>query len=490
MAGGIAIATAVALALQAVLGRNWAALAVSMTVAVAFGLTVAAFLHLIERTRLAREAQAEADLDALTGILNRRALTKGLTRIFADRERSGDDVGVFFIDVDNFKEINDRHGHEFGDRYLRHIAWTIASQVRDADLVGRMGGDEFVAILPAVERGLMRTIAERLVTAAGEPFCSHGATVRGGISIGCHLSPAGEGPTTALDLADDAAYHAKTLGRGRYVEFTSALQKLRERREQITLALSSAVHEGAFDIYYQPVFAVDGGGILSFEALLRLSIGGDKALDPQEVLPIAETSGLIVPLGARILERTTALGASWPEEIRLSVNVSPVQFRAGTVPEIVHDALTISGLAPGRLTLEVKERVVRDGGDRVSGQLAQLHDMGVNVAMDDFGGGDAALGHLWAHQFDQIKVDGVLQEAFAFDPDRYRPLFDIISDLGQRLGMPVTLKGIDSAQGAALARELGCESYQGNWLGRPIPAEATRDLIAQHIDRGQATPGI
>ena len=480
---GFVVALLAVLTLPPALGQTGPEQLVSPAVAIAFALVSALALYLCEGNRRTRSDNAAGDLDSLTGVLSRGALIKSCARVFAERECTGKDVGVFYVDIDNFKEINDRYGHSFGDRYLRHVAGTIRSHIRKPDLVGRMGGDEFVVIQSEIDRDQMLATAERLIAAAGQPFSSAGTTVQGGISIGCRLSPAGEEPTVASDLADEAAYHAKSLGRGRYVEFSSALQKVRDRREQVLLALSASIHDGAFDLHYQPVFAVDGGAILGFEALLRLSTTDGGPLDPREVLAIAETSGLIVPLGARVLERATALATTWPENMHLAVNLSPTQFRAGNLPEVVRKALTTARLVPERLMLEVSERTLREGGHSVRNQLLELQDMGVQIALDDFGGDDATLGHLWAHHFDQIKIDGVLQDAYAFDPQRYRPLFDIILGAGRRLGLPVALTGIESPHGAALARELGCESYQGNWLGRPVPAERTGEFIARHLEK-------
>ena len=455
------------------------------TIAVVFGLLTGALLVQSDRNRRLRAASADANLDALTGILNRGALMGRITQIFAARERTGQDVGIFFIDVDRFKQVNDRHGHDFGDQYLRHIAWQISAHVREADLVGRMGGDEFVAILPGIDRDLMRSIAERLVQSIREPFTHRGTTIQGGLCIGCHLSPAGEGPTSALDLADGAAYQAKMLGRGRVVEFTSALAKARERRDRIVTAITGAVEDGDFDIHYQPVFAVADGHLTGFEALLRLSMPGGTALDPAEVLPIAESTGLIIPLGTEILRRTAKLAAQWQGDQRLSVNISPVQFRAGNLPAIVFNILDEANVDHDRLILEVTERIVTEGGEEVAEQLAELRAAGVAIVMDDFGGGAASLGHLWTHRFDEIKVDGALQEAYVFDPFRYRPLLDVIVDLGRRLRMPVTLKGVENALQAGLAQELGCAGYQGTWLARPMPAEKTL-----HLTGGALRPGM
>ena len=452
-----------------------AALSILTAVAFAFPSIAAAILY--RRDRRTRNALAEADCDALTGVLSRGAMTVRMSRTFAERERQGFDIGIWYIDVDNFKRINDRHGHDFGDQYLRFIAGQISAHVRDRDLVGRMGGDEFVVVLPDIDRGLMRSIADRLVEAVKAPFTAQGITIHGGISVGCHLSPSGEALNAALDQADSAAYQAKALGRGRVAEFSASLLKARRRRNEIAAAITRAASTDAFDLHFQPVFAVGDRRITGFETVLRLSLPDGELLDPAEVLPVAEATGLIAPLGERILDRAVTAAAGWPKEIDLSVNLSPVQFRDGGLTEMVLGVLQFHGVAAERLTLNVTERIGSEGGELVDETFAALREAGIDIAIDDFGGGDASLAPLWTHRFDRIKVDGVLQEAFAFEPDRYRPLFEIIADLGHRLDLPVTLKGVESAEQAKLAEDLGCACYQGPWLSRPLTAEAALDLV-------------
>lgn len=489
LTGAVFIAGAMALALSWLTGHAAASLipVLPTAMAIAFWIPTAAFLYQYERGRRVSAARAAADFDALTGILNRGALMARATRVFAARERRGEHVGVFFIDVDSFKQVNDRHGHEFGDQYLRHIAWQVSALVRETDLVGRMGGDEFVAVLPGIDRARMREIAERLVAAMRKPFSDRGASINGGISVGCHLSPPGEGPIAAFDLADGAAYQAKMLGRGRVVEFTGALAKARERRERLVAALTRAVQDGDFDIHYQPVFAVADGRLTGFEALPRLTLPGGAPVNPAEVLPLAESTGMIVPLGIEVLRRAARLAARWPGEISLSLDLSPVQFRSGDLPRSVFAVLEETGIDPDRLILEITERVLAEGGEQPALQLAELRAAGIAIAIDHFGAGSASIGHLWAHRFDCIKVESALQEAHAFDPDRYRPMFEVIADLGRRLGIPVTLTGIENARNAGLARDLGCAAYQGTWLGRPVPAAGTLDL-ASPVERATARP--
>ena len=440
--------------------------------------------------QLDKRRQRDAELirmsrsDALTGVLNRSALTDAITDHFPpDRQKP---VGLFFIDVDKFKIVNDTYGHDFGDQLLRHIARTIEDVLRPGDVLARNGGDEFVALLPGIDSaGLMRT-AQQLLAEIANPFRFAGTTILPSISIGAHLSPPGETNHRALHAADLAVYQAKSLGRGRVCEYSARLDQVMTRRRHVEQALSQGLASGQFSVHYQPIYGADATTIVGFEALARMRGPDGRAIGPDEFIPVAEEAGKIEEIGLWVLRTALAEARDWPEQIYISVNLSSLQFRSGRLIGDVTAALADTGMAAERLVLEVTESLLIDREDFAGDQIITLKSMGIAIALDDFGTGYSSLGHLWKYPFDKIKIDRVFLEGFDFQSEKFGEVIATLVMLGRKLGMTVTVEGVERNEQLDMLRRLGCDEFQGFLLDRPLPATDVRRLFGT---RGQSATG-
>ncbi|MGC3938891.1 putative bifunctional diguanylate cyclase/phosphodiesterase [Roseobacter sp. EG26] len=414
--------------------------------------------------------------DALTGALNRHTMSSECKARFADREKSKV-IGVFFMDVDKFKNINDSNGHEFGDAYLKHIASILINNVRGTDLVGRMGGDEFVIAFPDATAELLTSIGERILEEASKPFEYKGTTIQGSISIGSHLADVTESGPEALHAADLALYHAKTNGRNNMQFYFHELDTAMIRRCAVEARMREALQNDEFDIHFQPLSNPADASIVGFEALLRLNDAQGTPISPTEFIPIAEETGMIQAIGIQTLERAIVAAKSWPDHIFLSVNLSPAQFQRGDLVSEIEDVLTRQDFPASRLELEVTESLLMADEERVSAQLVGLKRIGISIAMDDFGTGYSSLGYLWKYDFDKLKIDRVFLEGFEFDSTKYREIIETIVTLGHKMGMQVTIEGVESHDHTEMLRELDCDQYQGFLFGKPMPAEKALEAV-------------
>lgn len=431
-----------------------------------------------------RELIRLSRFDALTGTLNRSALTEAMSSLFTpDRTVP---VGLFFVDVDKFKDTNDTYGHDFGDQLLCHIAQVIQSKIRDCDILARNGGDEFVVLLPDIEKPELLQLAESLLERVVEPFQVDGATMLPSLSIGAHLSEPGESEHRALHAADLAVYQAKSEGRGRVCGYSARLDQDMQRRRYVEKALGQDLDAGAFSVVYQPIYAVDTMQIVGFEALLRMTSPEGAPIAPDEFIPIAEGAGMIEGIGQWVL-RTALIEASvWPSDIYVSVNVSSRQFRSGRLVGEVTATLAETGVAPDRLVLEVTESLLIENEDNVGDQIVTLKNMGISIALDDFGTGYSSLGHLWKFPFDKIKIDRVFLEGFNFFSDKYGEVIATLVMLGRKLGMAVTVEGVERGAQLTLLQDLGCDEVQGFLLDRPMAAQDVHGRLADQAHRRHA----
>jgi diguanylate cyclase (GGDEF)-like protein len=417
--------------------------------------------------------------DALTDLPNRLMLREHMERVLAHVRRGGS-AAVLCLDLDGFKGVNDALGHSAGDELLRLVAARLRERVRDVDLVARLGGDEFAVVLDTAEHAAdTAALAESLVAALREPFEMQGQQIVIGTSIGIALAQ--DPDVTAERLlrdADIALYRAKAGGRGTWCFFETGMDAEIQHRRSLEADLHRAVAEEQFEIHYQPVVAAGSRALTGFEALLRWRHPKRGLVSPCEFIPILEEIGLIRPVGAWVLMRACADAAMWPDQIKLAVNLSPVQFAHGSLYDEVAAALTHSNLPAGRLELEITESVLLQESASNLAVLRAFHDLGIRIAMDDFGTGYASLNYLRQFPFDKIKIDQTFVRDLLDGSGNIEIVRATVS-LGKALGMSVHAEGVETDGQMRLLEEEGCDELQGYLLSKPQPISHFAGLLAQ-----------
>ena len=423
-----------------------------------------------ERKRAEAQIVHLAHHDPLTGLANRllfrERLQEALTRI-GDRQA----LALHYLDLDQFKCVNDALGHAVGDRLLMQAAERLRRCVRERDSVVRLGGDEFAVIqtdLPHPESAA--SLAERLIHTLSQPYQLGGEMAVVGASVGIALAPAdGTTPDELTRHADTALYRAKAEGRGVYRFFRPSMDEAARLTQALRTSMRLAIARHEFELCYQPLIDLRGGKTTCFEALLRWRHPLHGLLDPDLFIPIAEDSGLIVPLGKQVLRMACREALSWPVPVRVAVNLSVIQFRSPGLVRTVANALQHSGLPPERLELEITETVLLEDDEANLAILRELRRLGVRVVLDDFGTGYSALGYLRRFPFDKIKID----RSFISDipgRDESNAIVGAIIELGRSLGMAVVAEGVEHAEQLNRLRDEGCDEVQGHYFSRPVPA--------------------
>ena len=427
-----------------------------------------------DRRLLQDQLTYQAYHDALTGLPNRALLTERLDQI---RATSGRDVGVLLIDLDGFKAVNDTMGHPAGDELLRQVADRLSRCLRTDDMAARLGGDEFAAIVDVGPDVDLLAIAARVLTALREPYIIKGRTVIVGASIGVATGEADA--SDFLRDADIAMYTAKAAGKNRVEVFKPLM--LDQTTEQSTLeqALGGALGRGEFEAYYQPIVSLTTGRIVALESLARWRHPDRGYVPPGVFIPIAERTGLIVELGRHMLVEACAAAVRWRRlpghrELGITVNVSGRQAVSGDLVTQVARALTVTGLPPSALTLEITESVLLEDTDTVHAHFTGLRELGVHVAVDDFGAGYSSIGSLVRFSADVLKIDRSFLE---FDSARQGSLVQAVSDLGRTLDLLVVAEGVETVEQVDLARGAGCHAAQGYWFARPADETQTTLLL-------------
>src|SRR5262249_4281581 len=346
-------------------------------------------------------AEHLAHHDTLTDLPNRAAFNHCLSHMLEEATKTRDPFALLSLDLDRFSEVNDVFGHVIGDALLREVSKRLNAAAEGAFLA-RVGADEFALIVPGDEPAAAATLAERVLAAVAEPFEIEDLRLQIGVTIGIAVYPTdGAGPAALISNADAALYRAKGGGRGSYRFFEAGMdQRLRERRAMVH-DLRLAIERGELAVHYQPQARIDGA-ITGFEALVRWMHPVRGMVPPNEFIPVAEDSGLILPIGEWILREVCREAASWPKPLNVAVNLAPVQFKHGDLPGLVHSVLLESGLAPDRLELEITEGVLIDDLMRALAILRRLKLLGVCIAMDDFGTGYSSLSNLQSFPFDKL----------------------------------------------------------------------------------------
>ncbi len=431
-------------------------------------------LSVIEDRTNRKRAEAQiahmAHHDALTGLPNRSAFNECLNSTIEAAAKEDASFALMSLDLDRFKEVNDVFGHVVGDRLLCEISRRLQKTIGGA-FVARLGGDEFTIISTDGEQpAAAQALAENLVAAVGEEFNIDGEQLRVGISIGISIFPANGHDAPALVAnADAALYRAKSEGRGIHRFFEADMDKRLRERRALQHDLQSAIERNELTLNYQPQARI-GGEIMGFEALVRWRHPSRGIIPPVAFIPLAEESGLIIPMGEWILREACREAASWKKPLQISINLSPVQFRHGDLPAMVHSVLLETGLAPSRLELEITEGVLIGDFSRAVSILRRLKALGARIAMDDFGTGYSSLSYLQSFPFDKIKIDRAFISNLETNPQSATIIRAVIG-LARGLNLPVLAEGVETeAQLAFLAKE-ACDEIQGYLIGRPLPIE-------------------
>mgnify|MGYP001174724754 CR=1 FL=1 len=412
---------------------------------------------------------AMALTDTLTGLPNRDSFTEDLASKLQAAERSGQQLAVIGLDLNRFKEVNDTYGHEAGDKVLKEIARALASDLKEDEFVGRLGGDEFAASKLFEETDELDDFIGRLETAVNTKILHHDAMLTVGGSIGIAIFP--EDGLTIDSLrsnADLAMYRAKLHPTKQSVHFEVSMDEEVRQRREISAALGRAIEQDDLELHYQLQANTQTGQISGMEALLRWNMPGRGPVSPSVFIPIAEQSGLIVKLGDWVLKRACRDAASWKNNRKVAVNVSPLQLTQIELPRIIQETLIETGLPPHRLEIELTETAIIEDRDRSLHVLRQIKAMGVKVALDDFGTGYSSLEILRSFPFDKIKLDRFFMAEIESSAESKALVHSVLS-IGQSLSIPVLAEGVENETQLSILKAAGCEEVQGFLLGRPIP---------------------
>ena len=437
-----------------------------------------AVVDITERRKAEARIAHMAHHDGLTNLPNRDYYQDRLRQVL-DRGKPGSKrVAVLCVDLDLFKNVNDSFGHPVGDRLLKVVAERLKSEVRGDNLVARLGGDEFAIVLASdVSPNEVSDFADRLIAALSVRYDLDGLEVVVGASIGIALSP-GDGATTEelMRNADMALYRAKSDGGGVHRFFEREMDRQAQKRRDMERDLRRAFANGEFELHYQPLVDIAANRISGFESLLRWRNPDKGMISPAEFIPVAEDIGLIVQLGEWVLREACSEAMNWPKDVKVAVNLSPVQFRSRHLVQVVISALAHSGLSPRRLELEITESVFLAETEANLAILHQLRELGVSISMDDFGTGYSSLSYLRSFPFDKIKIDRSFVKDLAEREDCVA-IVRAISGLGRSLNITTTAEGVETTDQLDWLRAEGCNEVQGFMFSAAKPAAEVEALL-------------
>ena len=415
--------------------------------------------------------------DALTELPNRSQFLEQLAAVEPALER-GEKAAVLYVDINDFKAVNETQGYAVGDKVLKQASARLWGTTRETDVLARLGGDEFALLLRPVHKpGDAAAIADRMIEAMAAPFAIDGHQIALGASVGIAMAPAdGETSDRLMKHAHLALHRAKSEGRASYHFFESGMDAAIQQRREIEAGLRQALARREFRLMYQPLLGLRDDRVVCCEALLRWDHAERGSIAPMEFIPVAEETGLIVPIGEWVLQEACRAAAEWPNEIRVAVNLSPMQFRNRRLFDTVQAALRKSGLPPSRLELEITESLLLADNEPTLDTLHRLRALGVRISMDDFGTGYSSLSYLRSFPFDKIKIDRSFMRDLGVTADSLAIVKAVIG-LGQSLGMDTTAEGVETEEQLAAVRAQGCDEVQGFLFSRPLTLPALRELL-------------
>lgn len=422
-----------------------------------------------------------AHYDGLTGLANRFLFADTLKRAIA-RKGGANGVAVLYLDLDSFKSVNDTLGHPIGDKLLCETARRVEDIVDTDMVVARLGGDEF-AVLVSGENAQSRAynVADQIIEAVSQPCILDASQVVTSTSIGiAHLTDETRDADILMKQADLALYAAKADGRNRHASYEPGMDKAAQDRRELEMDLRAALSDNQFELYFQPLVNIDSGRTVGYEALLRWNHPTRGIVMPDDFIPIAEETGLIVHLGEWVIRAATQEVANWPEHLRVSVNLSPAQMRSASLLGTVFNAIAAAGISPDRLEMEITENVLLHDSEVNIATLHKLHDFGVRVALDDFGTGYSSLNYLRSFPFDKIKIDRCFVADLDDNPE-CQAIIRAVTDLASSLGMDTTAEGVELSGQLDHLRAHGCTEAQGYFFSQPEKSESFTDLRG-HID--------
>ena len=436
---------------------------------------------LTEQRRSEEEITRLARFDSLTTLPNRAMMRQTLDEALRNAANRQKGCALFLIDLDRFKNVNDTLGHPVGDALLRQVADRLKLAMGEHGQVGRLGGDEFKAVLPGtVDIGLLESLARTLIEQVSRPYNIEGHRVVIGASVGIAIGDPGRCTADSLVRdADLALYAAKDAGRGKHCFYEAAMHTEASDRQVLENDLRQAIDKGELWVAYQPIVRTAGEEVCGFEALVRWEHPLRGQISPDKFIPLAEECGLIPRIGAWVLERSLEEAASWPDQVRIAVNLSPIQFNDPNIVDIVANALARSGVRANRLELEITEGVFLAEGESTDETFNKLKDLGVRLALDDFGTGYSSLGYLKKAPFDKIKIDQSFVRGAASKTSRNSAIIRAIVTLAESLQMDTCAEGVETHDDLELIRELGCSHVQGYIFGKPADGEAARELATR-----------
>lgn len=451
------------------------------------------FLARLVRERSISDVENLAFTDSLTGLPNRGYFMDQLAMALARAKRQNRQAAVMFLDLDRFKVFNDTMGHAAGDRLIIEVGRRIQRQIRAGETFARLGGDEFTVLLEGlVSERAAETAARRILASLETPFLIEGHEVFAGTSIGIALSGSGQiTPDELVRRADVALYEAKAAGRARYQLFAPGAKNLTVERLELDTELRTAVERGELRVYYQPEVRLSDGEIVGFEALVRWQNPSRGLLLPGDFIPEAEDLGILSSIGKWVLRQACEEAMRWPaitsdgDPLRVSVNLSPLEFRRRELIGELRAVLAETGLKPGRLTIEIVETALMENHDSTIETLHTLRSIGVHIAIDDFGAGYSSLGYLREFPIETLKIDRSFVTEIALGQADKVIVASIVT-LAHGLGMDVVAEGVETPAQLRSLLALDCDRAQGFMFARPMPAEALRPFIKSRTSLRQS----
>lgn len=420
--------------------------------------------------------------DGLTALPNRKLFVEQLDRALA-RLREGDRLMIVYVDLDDFKLVNDTLGHTAGDALLRNVAGHLCEALPDA-LVARLGGDEFAIMIEAIDEDQsVAALAEKVRACFDRTVLLDGQQADCSASLGIAIAPSdGINGTVLMKNADLALYRAKDDGKATYHFFEPALDEQARQRRQMELDLRQAIREGGFELYFQPLYNIAENRLQGFEALIRWPHPQRGMISPADFIPLAEETGLIIPIGEWVVREACRQASAWPEEMSIAVNVSPKQFATSGLAQTIMQALVTSGLSPNRLELEITESIFIVNVEKTLATLHTLRDLGVRIALDDFGTGYSSLSYLRSFPFDKVKIDRSFVEDLANDGNAHA-VIRAITTLADALGMQTLAEGVEATEQLDILRREGCGYIQGYLFSEPLHPRDVALLLERDIPK-------